>query len=216
MRLGIFGGTFNPVHLGHLRTAEEVKYKLGLDKIIFVPSGKPPLKDRDSVAASHRYAMVALAVASNRGFAVSDVEVRKKGKSYTVHTLQMLRKEFSGDELFFILGTDAFLEMPKWRQPEKIVEMTDFIIMARPGVGFDAIAESPYKIRNYESPHPRYSLVSGRSAFIVNVTQLDISSSEIRRLVAQRKSVRYLLPPAVERYIKKNKLYTGGREAFRI
>jgi nicotinate-nucleotide adenylyltransferase len=225
MRLGIFGGTFNPVHSGHLRTAEEARYKLRLDKVIFVPAGNPPLKERDAVAASHRYAMATLAAASNKDFLVSDFEAVKRGKSYTVDTLQMLRKRCPGDELFFILGSDAFLDMPKWREPEKLTGMTDFIIVGRPGFSFDAIAGSPYiknvnseevnselKKEEVDSPftihHLRsLKLVSGRSAFLVPVTQMDISSTGIRRLVEEKKSIKYLLPASVERYIKKHKLY---------
>ena len=222
MRLGIFGGTFNPVHSGHLRTAEEARYKLRLDKVIFVPAGNPPLKERDAVAASHRYAMATLAAASNKDFIVSDLEAVKRGKSYTVDTLQMLRKRYPGDELFFILGSDAFLDMPKWREPEKLTGMTDFIIVARPGFSFDAIEGSPYivSVKSHEGASNQpgvcdyacYSLVSGRSAFLVPVTQMDISSSGIRRLVEEEKSIKYLLPASVERYIKKNKLYQQRRE----
>ena len=217
MRLGIFGGTFNPVHSGHLRTAEEARYKLRLDKVIFVPAGNPPLKERDAVAASHRYAMATLAAASNKDFIVSDFEAVKRGKSYTVDTLQMLRKRCPGDELFFILGSDAFLDMPKWREPEKLTGMTDFIIVGRPGFSFDAIAGSPYivSLKSHEGasvqpaagPYTCYSLMSGRSAFLVPVTQMDISSTGIRRLVEEKRSIKYLLPASVERYIKKHKLY---------
>ncbi len=242
MRLGIFGGTFNPVHSGHLRTAEEARYKLRLDKVIFVPAGNPPLKERDAVAASHRYAMATLATASNKDFIVSDFEALKRGKSYTVDTLLMLSKRNPGDELFFILGSDAFLDIPKWREPEKLTGLTDFIIVGRPGIGLDAIAGSPY-IKNVNSELEKeevYSasndsptvvgalearftdsrclgstihclrtlkLVSGRRAFLVPVTQMDISSTGIRSLVEERKSIKYLLPPSVERYIKKHKLY---------
>ncbi len=247
MRLGIFGGTFNPVHSGHLRTAEEARYKLRLDKVIFVPAGNPPLKERDAVAASHRYAMATLAAASNKDFIVSDFEAMKRGKSYTVDTLQMLRKRYPEDELFFILGSDAFLELPKWREPEKLTGMTDFIIVGRPGFSFDAIAGSPY-IKNVNSDETvngewvktekaklkgvlfsRFTihdslftdftvlrflkLVSGRSAFLVPVTQMDISSTAIRRLVEEKRSIKYLLPASVERYIKKHKLYLKSRES---
>ncbi len=230
MRLGIFGGTFNPVHSGHLRTAEEARYKLRLDKVIFVPAGNPPFKERNAVAASHRYAMATLAAASNKDFIVSDFEAVRQGKSYTVDTLEMLCKRYPGDELFFILGSDAFLDMPKWREPEKLTGMTDFIIVGRPGFGFDAIAGSPY-IKNVNSEEvnselkkeevhgvsndSRFTihgsrtlkLVSGRSAFLVPVTQMDISLTGIRRLVEENRSIKYLLPASVERYIKKHKLY---------
>ncbi len=209
MKLGIFGGTFNPIHSAHLRTAEEAGYKLGLDKVIFVPSGNPPLKEQGTVEASHRFAMAALAAASNKGFLVSDLEAGKRGKSYTVDTLRMFHKKYPVAELFFILGIDAFLDMPKWRQPERLTGLTDFIIVSRPGFSFDAIAKSPY-IESVESSGGAYalcSLKSGRRAFLVPVTRLDISSTGIRNLIKQKKSIKYLLPASVERYIKKNKLY---------
>ena len=182
--------------------------------MIFVPAGNPPLKEGDAVAASHRYAMATLAAASNKDFIVSDLEAVKRGKSYTVDTLQALRERYPGDELFFILGSDAFLDMPKWREPEKLTGMTDFIIVARPGFSFDAIEGSPYivSLKSHEGAYACYSLVSGRSAFLVPVTQMDISSSGIRRLVEEKKSIKYLLPASVERYIKKNKLYQQRRE----
>jgi nicotinate-nucleotide adenylyltransferase len=207
LRLGIFGGTFNPIHLGHLRTAEEVRYKLRLDKVIFVPSGNPPLKERDAVAASHRYAMATLAAASNKYFIVSDLEARKPGKSYTVDTFQTLDKKYHGDELFFILGADAFLDIPRWRQPEKLLGMTDFIIVARPGAGFDAIEDSPYIMAVKKKERAKIRLLGGRTAFLVQVTQLDISSTKIRRLIKQKKSVKYLFPSSVEAYIREHKLY---------
>lgn len=214
MRLGFFGGTFNPIHSGHLRTAEEARCKLELDKVIFVPSGKHPFKEHAAVAASYRYEMAALATASNRYFLVSDLESGKRGKSYTVDTLQMLGKKYPDDELFFILGTDAFLEMPKWKRPEKLVGMTDFIIVARPGFDFGAILASPY-VRSVESRGEAYAsclLTSGRRAYLVPVTQLDISSSGIRYMVKRNMSIKYLLPVSVERYIKKHKLYMRETE----
>ncbi len=182
-----------------------------------MPAGNPPFKERYAVAASHRYAMATLAAASNKDFIVSDYEAVRQGKSYTVDTLQMLRERYPGDGLFFILGSDAFLDMPKWREPERLTGMTDFIIVGRPGFGFDAIAGSPYiaSLKSHEGASVQleigaytcYSLKSGRSAFLVPVTQMDISSSGIRRLLEEKKSVKYLLPAAVEGYIKKHKLY---------
>ncbi|MBF0557695.1 MAG: nicotinate-nucleotide adenylyltransferase [Nitrospirae bacterium] len=230
MRLGIFGGTFNPVHDGHLRTAEEARYKLRLDKVIFVPSGTPPLKETDTVASSHRFAMVKLAVASNKDFIVSDLEAGKQGKTYTVDTLRKLRKEFPGDVMYFILGVDAFLELPKWRQPEELTGLADFAIVSRPGFRLDDVVNSPYikgadteevnrevsgkkMIRTLADSRPAvhqlrsYRLASGRRAFLVPVTRLDISSTDIRHLIEQKRSIKYLLPLSVERYIKKHKLY---------
>ena len=213
MKLGIFGGTFNPIHFGHLRAAEEVRYRLDLDKIIIVPSGNPPLKQHALADAPHRYAMAALAAESNAFFLVSDLEVRQDEKSYTVNTLQRLYKEYPGDELFFILGLDAFLDIPGWWQPDRLVSMIDFIVIPRPGTDPGEIANSPYieaappplgKGRGKGLP---LRLKGGRSAILLDVTPLAISSTEIRALLRERKSIKYLLPEAVERYISAHNLY---------
>lgn len=214
MRLGIFGGTFNPVHNGHLRTAEEARCKLKLDKVMFVPSGKPPLKETGAVGASHRFAMVALAAASNKDFIVSGLEAGKRGKTYTIDTLRKLCREYPGESMFLILGVDAFLDLPKWRQPRELTAMTDFAVVSRPGFGLDAVAGSPYvKGMEHRAGNNGISVLrleSGRRAFLLTVTALDISSTGIRRLIGQGKSVKYLLPASVERYIKKHKLYLGN------
>ena len=237
MRLGIFGGTFNPIHFGHLRTAEEVRYKLDLDRVIFIPSGNPPLKSLDLTDASHRYAMARLATKSNRYFDVSDIELKQPDKSYTVNTLQKLCELYPRDELYFILGLDAFLDMPNWWQPERLIRMVEFIVVPRPGFDTADIAKSPYMedsnellVTSNESPPPqpplvkggseggysslvtRHSLLSlklkgGRNATLVPVTPLGISSTDIRALVKERKSIGYLLPEAVEEYISAHGLY---------
>jgi len=230
LRLGIFGGTFNPIHYGHLRTAEEARCKLRLDKVIFVPSGTPPLKGPGSAEASHRLAMVALAAASNKNFIVSDLEAGMSGKTYTVDTLRKLYERYPGDALFFIIGVDAFLDLPKWRQPEELTGMTDFAVVSRPGFELDTVAGSPYiKSLNSEELNDEwltkkqiksvdgsrfttqdlrsYGLAGGRRVFLVPVTHLDISSRGIRCLIEQKISIKYLLPASVERYIKKYELY---------
>ncbi len=240
MRLGIFGGTFNPVHLGHLRTAEEVGYKLDLDKVIFIPSGNPPLKALDLPDAQHRYEMTKLATESNVNFTVSDIELRQAGKSYTVNTLQRLHGIYPQDELLFILGTDAFLDIPHWWQPDRLISMADFVIVARPEFSPEDLAKSPYVEHESRRSHPfikpvpcsdgrsgnaaapegsgavsatcdcstvRFRLRGGRSAVFVRVTPLDISSTDIRMLVRENKSIRYLLPETVEKYIHAHSLY---------
>jgi nicotinate-nucleotide adenylyltransferase len=210
MKLGIFGGTFNPPHFGHLRTAEEVRDAACLDMVIFMPSGNPPMKTSGLAEAAHRYEMVRRAVLNNKGFTVSDMEVRQSEISYTVTTLLSLREQYPEDELFFILGMDAFLDMPNWRQPERLVELSDFIVVTRPGVQPEEMAMSPFVAphsRSAQADPDKYTLVSGRRAALVRVTPLDISSTAVRTMVGQGKSIRYLLPEAVEEYIHEHRLY---------
>ena len=210
MRLGIFGGTFNPIHTGHLRAAEEVRYKCILDRVIFMPSGSPPLKTSGLAGAVHREAMTRLAVRSNAHFDVSDMEMRDGDKSYTVRTVEKLRAVYPGEELFFIMGLDAFLDLPKWREPERIISGIDFIVMTRPGSGSDDMRESPYVEAIRPDRHTGISvceLKGGKNAYRVQVTAFDISSTAIRQLVSESMSIRYLLPDTVEEYIEANKLY---------
>ncbi|BCB97088.1 putative nicotinate-nucleotide adenylyltransferase [Dissulfurispira thermophila] len=220
MRLGIFGGTFNPIHFGHLRAAEEVREKLNLHKVIFMPSGNPPLKTLDLIEASHRYTMTRLATASNVDFVVSDIEVRQTKKSYTVNTIQMLYDIYPDDELFFILGIDAFLDISNWWQPDVLISLIDFILVTRPGYGVEDILKSPYI--NRQSCHCEeqsdeaissneiFQLKSGKKAFVLEITPIGISSTEIRRLLKEDKSIKYLVPEIVEDYIYKYKLYPNG------
>ena len=221
MRLGILGGTFNPVHFGHLRAAEEARYKVSLDKVIFMPTGNPPLKTVDLIDASHRYAMTRLATASNVNFVVSDIEIRDVEKSYTVNTIQRLHGIYPDDELFFILGIDTFLDIHNWWQPDALVSMVDFILVTRPGFDLTDIMKSPYiekvSSKQYEVsskegayrllPTTYYTLKSGRKVIPLKMTPLGISSTEIRRFLKEGKSIKYLLPETVEEYIYKHKLY---------
>lgn len=206
MRLGILGGTFNPVHFGHLRAAEEARERVDLDKVIFMPSGNPPLKVLDLIDASHRYTMTRLATASNVNFVVSDIEIRQTEKSYTANTLQRLREIYPEDELFFILGIDAFLDIPNWWQPEALISMIDFIVVARPGFDLMDILKSPY-VQSVDNALNQFQLKSGRKAFVLQMTPLGVSSTDIRRLLREGKSIKYLLPEKVEEYIYTHNLY---------
>ena len=205
MRLGIFGGTFNPIHFGHLRAAEEVRDELAIDKIIFMPSGNPPLKISGLIEASHRYAMTRLATSSNVNFVVSDLEILKTEKSYTVDTLAQLLNIYPGEELFFILGLDAFLDIPNWWQPERLSGMVNFVVVTRPGFDPADIGKSPYITRK-EGPG-LWVLDSGKKVIQVNITAMDISSTNIRMLLKEGKNIKYLLPETVEQYIYTHKLY---------
>lgn len=221
MRLGIFGGTFNPIHYGHLRAAEESRFKNNLDKVIFIPSGNPPIKISEPADASARYLMTSLATDSNPDFIVSDLEVRQTEKSYTVNTIEHLREIYSDDELFLILGIDAFWDMPAWRQPEKITEIIDFIVVTRPGFNLSDVVCSPYikpdqsfaaAMLNADLPfisdHKiELQLVSGRSIVFTKITPIGISSTYIRGLLKKGESIKYLVPEKVEKFIHEHTLY---------
>ncbi len=216
MRIGIFGGTFNPIHYGHLRAAEEVRERLACDKILFIPSGNPPLKTENILDAIVRLKMVQIAVESNKYFETSDLELQSSGKSYTVNTLQILKAHYPGREIYFILGVDAFLEIPNWRDPEKLLSLTNFAIISRPGYEFHMLSKSPYLLtdpkvlRDLDTGATGTALSrtkSGTEAFLLRTTQLAISSTEIRRFLGGGLSVRYLLPAKVGSFIISQKLY---------
>jgi len=216
MKIGVFGGTFNPIHYGHLRAAEEVRQKAGLDRILFVPSGTPPLKTSNLAEASHRLAMTKVAVSGNRFFEVSDIEIRLPGKSYTVNTIQALKKDAAGIEYSLVLGVDAFLDLPNWWHPEKLLSVADFIVISRPGVHFADITRSPNikvdkkALRELDTACREMfetKLKSGRKAALLRITPIGISATGIRELVRQGKSIKYLLPAKVQSYIIRNKLY---------
>lgn len=220
MKVGIFGGTFNPIHYGHLRAAEEVREKLGLDKILFIPSGNPPLKTKDIADLKHRYEMARLALADSVSFELSDLECRLPGKSYTIKTVMMLKKMDTDADFFLILGIDAFLDIPNWWRPEGLIALTNFIIISRPGLRFADLKTSPYlknnrqtllKLDRKETEHYTAKLQSKNKAVLLNITPIGISSTEIRNLVRQGKSLKYLLPAEVQSYIITNKLYRSAR-----
>ncbi len=206
MKLGIFGGTFNPIHFGHLRVAEEVREKTNLDKIIFIPSGNPPLKTIDLIEASHRYRMTEIAITSNANFEISALEIKQKGKSYTLNTIQRLYKIYPEDELYLILGVDAFMDLPNWWQPEALIRLIDFIVVPRPGFNQRDILKSPYLTQGSISSRPLI-MKSGRKLICIQTTQIDISSTKIRKLLRDKKSIKYLLPEGVENYIYSHRLY---------
>ena len=220
MKVGIFGGTFNPIHYGHLRAAEEVRDRIGLAKVLFIPSGNPPLKTKDIASARHRFAMANLAVKKNSLFALSDIESRLLGKSFTVKTIVTLQKENPRMEFALILGIDAFLDIPNWWRPERLIALTNFIIISRPGSRFADLKASPYlkinrqtllKLDRKETEQYRATLKSGNKAVLLNITPIGISSTEIRNLVKQGKSLKYLLPAEVQSYIITNELYRSAR-----
>jgi len=215
MKVGVFGGTFNPIHYGHLRAAEEVREKLAFDKILFIPSGSPPLKAEEIADPIHRYKMARLAIVSNRLFELSDIECKLKGKSYTVNTIEELKKSHPGTEFSFILGIDAFLDIVNWWHPERLITLVNFVIISRPGYRFFDLQVSPYIkikrkiLKKLDGEAETYitKLKNNRETALLRLTPIGISSTEIRMLIKQGKSIKYLLPAEVESYIIANKLY---------
>ncbi len=197
-KIGIMGGTFDPIHYGHLVTAEAARCQFDLDAVIFVPSGKPPHKKSYRVTSSeHRYLMTVVAVVTNAYFDVSRVEIDRTGYSYTYETIQEFRNQLPGTDLFFITGADAILEILTWKNMNGILQDCHLIAATRPGYELDCLKDS---------------LEEAASEFIgkihpLEVPALAISSTDIRRRVAQGETIKYLLPEAVEQYILKNNLY---------
>ena len=197
MRTGILGGTFDPVHLGHLLIAEESRISLGLDQVLFVPAGRPWLKEGQPLTEScHRVQMVELAVSSNPHFRVIRNEVDRSGPSYTVDTLEELREELPAAELFFILGLDAFESFHRWKDPGRILELCRLVVVSRPGYSDEEL--------------DRLLATCGDQAdriCVLPVHNVDFSATEIRRRASQGISFRYQVPEAVEAYISEQGLY---------
>jgi nicotinate-nucleotide adenylyltransferase len=198
MEIGLLGGTFDPVHLGHLIIAEEVRCKLGLSKIVFIPAGQPWLKvDRVITAGEHRLAMVRLAVGPNPYFEVSLIELERSGPSYSVDTVSALRKEHGhGAGLYFIIGPDALSEFHRWKDPERLAGLCQLIAVKRPN-------SVKADLRELEMTIPA---IRSRIRWI-DVPEIGISSTQIRERVRVGASIRYLVPPEVERYIYEHHLY---------
>jgi len=191
MRIGIFGGTFNPVHFGHLAAAAQVHEALGLEWIYFVPCMLPPHKSGENLAPPEaRLRMLALAIEGDERFKICDVEIRRGGVSYSIDTIAELKQEHPEDELHFIIGADMFLEFESWRQPERIVELAKLVVVTRPGID---MAKAPKQFLE--------------KAEVIEIHALNISSSMIRELVKEGKTISYLVPKPVEEYIIQNGLY---------
>lgn len=207
------GGTFNPIHFGHLRAAEEVAESLRLEQMIFIPAAKPPHKSEvEVVSFDHRWHMMELAIEGNPLFVLSDLEYQRPGISYSVETLTQLSKERGGsEELYFVLGLDAFLELQTWKSYRELFSLCHFIVVARPGFSpesLDAMLTTQVSDRySFDLQVQGYRHPSLHTVYYRKVTLLDISSSAIRKLLAEGGTVRYLLPEKVEEYIQQQRLY---------
>jgi nicotinate-nucleotide adenylyltransferase len=194
-RLGVMGGTFDPIHYGHLVTAEEALGQFDLDEVVFVPTGRPWMKTHNHVSpAEDRYLMVVIATASNPRFSVSRIEIDREGPTYTVDTLRALKDARADDpDLFFVTGADAMLEIFAWKDADDVLELAHFIAATRPG----------YDIASFEQEAPsRHPHVS-----VMTVPALAISSTDIRLRVKEGRPIRYLLPESVKSYVEKVGLY---------
>lgn len=211
MKIGIFGGTFNPIHHAHLRIAEEIREHFLLSRVIFVPAATPPHKPlADDLSFNERLRMVELAVQGNRFFSVSDMEGKREGKSYSIDTLHLLRKLYPGDELFFIMGSDSFAEFGSWKEYAAIFSCCNIVTITRPGSHISLMGSLPVAIAHefcYHDAERRLSHRSGYSVYSIEGTQLDISSTDIRSLIRKGRSIKYLVPESVERYIIQQRFY---------
>ena len=218
MKIGLFGGTFDPIHWGHLRNAEEVREAFSLDRLLFIPAGIPPHKRlRPTPPARNRVAMVRLAIAKNPGFILSTVELSRRGKSYSIDTVRhFVKSRRPGDSLYFILGLDAFLDIASWKDFEELFSLSHFIVTSRPGSKNSlSLARMPVAVRKlfcYDRREKFYRHKSGTKLHFFKLTDIAISASDIRRRVKEGKSIRYLVPLEVESYIRKRGLYRGHRE----
>jgi nicotinate-nucleotide adenylyltransferase len=214
MRVGLFGGSFNPIHLGHLRAAEEDREALALDLIYFIPAAAPPHKPHTRLApADHRLQMVRLATKGNRYFMVSDAEIRRSGQSYTIDTVRHFLATTRGPaELHLIMGSDQFAELATWKDATELVRLCNLAVHTRdPGAG-EVRAPIPLATIDYfgySGAQDYYVHPSGHTLSFVTTTFLPISATLVRQNVVARKSVRYLVPDDVAEYIQRHGLYSS-------
>jgi nicotinate-nucleotide adenylyltransferase len=212
MKIGIFGGTFDPIHYGHLRSAEDVREAFSLDRIYFVPSARPPHKNRaDITPVEHRLKMVELAVADNPFFVASSVELDRRGPSFSVDTNRHFLNLLQPSSLAFILGIDAFRELPSWKNYEIIPTLCNVIVTTRPGEDTPSLEHLlPIALKStfwYDSLAHMYKHTSGHVLTLYHITGLCIASSSIRMMIRQGRSLRYLIPPTVQTYLDDHHLY---------
>lgn len=221
MRIGLLGGTFNPIHHGHLYIAEAIQKKLLLDRILFIPSGNPPHKKQEEIPpAAHRLEMTRLALSGRPHFELCDREVKRAGKSYSVETVSELKRRYPGDRLFFIIGTDAFFDLPTWREPDRLLSLCDFVVVLRPGHPFSRLPHldllqkidlSPLlELDRQKEGIVTLPVTSETSIHFISIPPSPISASEIRKKLAAGKDTKNLLPDPVASYIIKNKLYRAS------
>jgi nicotinate-nucleotide adenylyltransferase len=204
MRLGIFGGTFDPIHLGHLIVAEQCREQGRLDQVLFIPAARPPHKnDQELTAYAQRVEMLALALSGNPAFRIDEREKDRPGPSFTVDTLAQLHGYHDGAELFLIIGSDTLRDLPHWHEPVRILELAGLLVAPRPGAPIPAADEIKKSLGLADSFPLRYQ--------VCDIPLIDIASRDLRRRIAESRSVRYLLPRAVEAYLYDKNIYMEKR-----
>jgi nicotinate-nucleotide adenylyltransferase len=213
LKAGVFGGTFDPIHLGHLRTAEEIGQQLTLEKVYLIPSASPPHKTGDPVTSfEDRMSMVRLAVRGASRLEVLDLEGRRPGLSYSIETLRELHSAFARPhtEFFFFLGMDAFLEINTWKEYKALFQYAHFVVIQRPGFHLDdlgsVIADLGLGFKETANPDV-YRAPSGKTLIRMKPTLMDISSTRLRQMVSHGQSIRFLVPESVHDYIIEKGLY---------
>jgi len=197
MKVGLFGGTFDPIHKGHIAIAEAVLQKVNLAKVIFIPAGKPWLKEgRKITSATHRLKMVGLAISGKSNFELSSIEIERPGATYTVDTLMDFINNIHGIELYVIMGSDSLVDFPRWKEPQRLLKLCYLVIVPRPGFSLPDLLTM-----ERELPGLRERLI------IMSSPEVDISSSDIRRRRAEGLPFEHLVPESVAEYIKRNRLY---------
>ena len=196
--LGILGGTFDPIHYGHLVAAEYAAYGFHLDRVIFMPAAQPPHKDAHGVLdAQHRLAMVRLGIANNPLLEMSTLEVERSGVSYTIDTMETLQQTYPNAELYFIMGMDSLYILDTWKDIERLIDMCRFIVVTRPA----------YQLNRHDAVWQKVPETFWKKANLLEIPAVDIASSDLRQRAWQGQPIRYLLPAAVEQYIYDNSLY---------
>jgi len=214
-RVAVLGGSFNPIHYGHLLLADDILEQLGLDRVLFVPAAAPPHKPATLLApAADRFEMVRLAVADHPRFAASDLELLRPGPSYTVDTLSTLAA--GGDELFYIVGSETFLDLLTWREPQRVAVLARLVVIPRAGSAFDTEGAAAQKVLHEIGVQGGFVHAGGgpppsRGVLIVHATSLPLSASDLRRRVREGRSLAYRMPPAVIDYVRAHGLYRTER-----
>lgn len=220
MRLGLLGGSFNPIHDGHLAIAAQTRDALHLDRILFIPTGDPPHKAPGSLApATHRAAMVRLAIEGKPSFELSDIELQRTGTSYSIDTVRALRGQMGpATALFFLIGLDAFLDLPSWKEADTLLRACHFIVISRPRVTFERLAAMPLfppvdrdrlrALDNGLAHHCSVPIPGGGELTLLRLPPCEISASEIRQRIREGRSLANVLPPSVESYIIQHDLYS--------
>lgn len=195
MRLGLYGGTFDPIHLGHLILAEQCREACGLDRVWLIATGSPPHKPEGRTPIGHRLEMVRIAIAGHPAFVASDIEAKRPGPHYSVETLEAIRRDHPNDELFFLIGADSLADLPSWREPERIAQTATIVVVNRPGIE----EVDPSRLPDFgPGSHP---------LAWVSIPPVGIASSDLRRRLAEGRSIRYMVPRGVEAYIEAHGLY---------